>query len=513
MQLQQLFDRIPLRQPHALPELEVAGISADSRRVQSGWLFVAIRGTQQDGHQYLAEAARAGAAVLVGEHVDPGLEAVYVQVPDSRLAYALLASAWHGHPTRRLILIGITGTDGKTTTANLLHAILHQAGHPVGLISTVNALLGTETVDTGLHVTTPDPLELQGYLRKMVDRGLTHCVLEATSHGLAQHRVAGCDFDVGIITNITHEHLDFHGSFQAYQEAKGRLFAGLARLERKPHGPAPAAVLNRDDDSYDYLRRITAVDQLSYGLAPEADFRAGQIAVDEQGISFQVRWRGEELPLQSRLVGEYNVANMLAAFAAAVGALGVEPKIAARAIADFHGVPGRMETIDLGQPFRVIVDFAHTPNALGQALRAARSLTRGRVIAVFGSAGLRDRTKRRLMAGTAVELADRTVLTAEDPRTEPLEAILEEMAAGARASGGEEGRTFWRVLDRGRAIRLALEMAQPGEVVMICGKGHEQSMCFGEVEHPWDDRVAVRAALAERLGVAGPPMPALPTSV
>jgi UDP-N-acetylmuramoyl-L-alanyl-D-glutamate--2,6-diaminopimelate ligase len=204
---------------------------------------------------------------------------------------------------------------------------------------------------------------------------------------------------------------------------------------------------------------------------------------------------------------------MLAAFAAAVGALGVEPKIAARAIADFHGVPGRMETIDLGQPFRVIVDFAHTPNALGQALRAARSLTRGRVIAVFGSAGLRDRTKRRLMAGTAVELADRTVLTAEDPRTEPLEAILEEMAAGARASGGEEGRTFWRVLDRGRAIRLALEMAQPGEVVMICGKGHEQSMCFGEVEHPWDDRVAVRAALAERLGVAGPPMPALPTSV
>jgi UDP-N-acetylmuramoyl-L-alanyl-D-glutamate--2,6-diaminopimelate ligase len=347
----------------------------------------------------------------------------------------------------------------------------------------------------------------------MIHRGLTHCVLEATSHGFAQHRVAGCEFDVGIITNITHEHLDLHGTPEAYREAKSRLFTGLARAERKPHGPAPAAILNRDDDSFAYLRQITTVGQLSYGMDPQADFHAGRLTVGEGGISFRVRWRGGEQPLQSRLLGEYNVANILAAFAAAVGPLGVEPQAAAQAIAEFAGVPGRMEAVDLGQPFRVLVDFAHTPNALAQALHAARILTRGRVIAIFGSAGLRDRAKRRLMAEAAIELADRTVLTAEDPRTEPLEAILEEMAAGARARGGEEGQTFWRVPDRGQAIRLALEMARPGDVVMLCGKGHEQSMCFGEIEHPWDDRVAVRAALAEHLGVAGPAMPALPTSV
>jgi len=513
MRLRQLFGEIPRLNPGDLPDLQIEGVSSDSRRLARGHLFVAIRGTQQDGHAYLGDAARAGAGALVGELPDPGHGLPYVQVPDSRLAYALLAAAWYRHPTRELVLIGITGTDGKTTTANLLHAILHHAGHRVGLISTVNALIGAETVDTGLHVTTPDPLDLQGYMRKMVDRGLTHCVLEATSHGFAQHRVAGCEFDVGVVTNITHEHLDFHGTYDAYREAKGRLFSGLGRGGRKPAGPEPAAILNRDDASFEYLSQITSVRQISYGTAPGADVRAEQMVVGAEGVSFVARWAGKEQPLQSGLVGAYNVANILASFSAAVEALGVAPQAAAQAVAEFSGVPGRMERIELGQPFRVIVDFAHTPNALREALRAARIMTKGQLIAAFGSAGLRDRAKRRMMAEISIELADRTLLTAEDPRTEPLEAILEEMAAGAAARGGVEGESFWRVPDRGQAIRLALQIAQPGDVVIVCGKGHEQSMCFGEVEHPWDDRVAVRAALAEHQGVEGPAMPSLPTSV
>jgi len=513
MRLRQLIGEIPRLNPGDLPDLQIEGVSSDSRRLARGHLFVAIRGTQQDGHAYLGDAARAGAGALVGELPDPGHGLPYVQVPDSRLAYALLAAAWHRHPTRQLVLIGVTGTDGKTTTANLLHAILHHAGHRVGLISTVNALIGAESVDTGLHVTTPDPLDLQGYMRKMVDRGLTHCVLEATSHGFAQHRVAGCEFDVGVITNITHEHLDFHGTYEAYREAKSRLFSGLGRGGRKPAGPEPAAILNRDDASFEYLSQITSVRQISYGTAPGADVRAEQVVVGAEGVSFVARWAGKEQPLQSGLVGAYNVANILASFSAAVEALGVAPQAAAQAVAEFSGVPGRMERIELGQPFRVIVDFAHTPNALREALRAARIMTKGQLIAAFGSAGLRDRAKRRMMAGISIELADRTLLTAEDPRTEPLEAILEEMAAGAAARGGVEGESFWRVPDRGQAIRLALQIAQPGDVVIVCGKGHEQSMCFGELEHPWDDRVAVRAALAEHQGVEGPAMPSLPTSV
>jgi UDP-N-acetylmuramoyl-L-alanyl-D-glutamate--2,6-diaminopimelate ligase len=512
MRLTQLFEGIDRLGPGELPTLAIEGITADSRRAAPGWLYVAIRGTRQDGHEYLADAAGAGAAALVGERTDPGLGVPYVWVPDSRLAYGLLAAAWHGHPTRQLTLIGITGTDGKTTTAFLLHAILQAAGHPTGLISTVSARIGTEQVDTGLHVTTPDPLDLQAYLRRMVDAGLTHCVLEATSHGLAQHRVAGCDFDVGLITNITHEHLDFHGTFEVYREAKGRLFGGLGRGPRKPSGIEPVAVLNRDDSSYDYLSGITTVRQISYGFAGESLFRATDVALGPPGLAFTAQWDGRGQPIHSGMVGEYNVRNILAAFAAATGGLGVPAEAAAQAIAGFNGVPGRMERVELGQQFTALVDFAHTPNALLEALLATRGLTRGRVIAVFGSAGLRDRAKRRMMAEIAVKLADCTVLTAEDPRTEPLGAILEEMAAGAADRGGAEGVDFWRVPDRGAAIRFALRLAQPGDVVLVCGKGHEQSMCFGEVEHPWDDRVAVRAALAELLGVEGPAMPRLPTS-
>jgi UDP-N-acetylmuramoyl-L-alanyl-D-glutamate--2,6-diaminopimelate ligase len=336
-------------------------------------------------------------------------------------------------------------------------------------------------------------------------------VLEATSHGLAQQRVIAADFDVGVVTNITHEHLDWHGSYEAYRADKARLFTGLAAPHEKVNPISRLAVLNRDDISYEYLAGVTEVAQLSYGLTPEADLYATEIVNTPTGLTFIAHGPGFEIPITCNLSGDYNVSNCLAAIGAAVVGLGLDPEAARAGIAALPGVPGRMERIEMGQDFSAIVDFAHTPNALKCALQAARNFTVGRVIAVFGSAGLRDRAKRRMMAETAAELADLTVLTAEDPRTESLDAILEEMAAGAESKGGVEGETFWRVRDRGEAIKFGLELARPGDVVLALGKGHEQSMCFDETEYPWDDRTALQAALAAYLGVEGTEMPYLPT--
>jgi UDP-N-acetylmuramoyl-L-alanyl-D-glutamate--2,6-diaminopimelate ligase len=512
MRLQQLLPESKAILTGGWADLEVTTLTADSRSVEPGALFVAMRGTTLDGHKFLEDAARRGALFAVGEDPDPGLDIPYLQVPDSRRALAQMAAAWHGFPARKLVMIGVTGTDGKTTTCNLIHQILLAAGIPTGMITTVNAVLGDHSRDTGFHVTTPDPLEVQAYLAEMVEAGLTHCVLEATSHGLAQQRVGECDFDIGVVTNITHEHLDYHGSYEEYRNAKGLLFSGLADSATKDSQIERTAVLNRDDSSYDYLRGISVVRQLSYGTDPDADLQGVLQESDTNGLRFSVRFGAKEFELSSPLIGEYNLSNCLAAYAVAVEGLQIDPQIAARGIAAMKGIPGRMETIAMGQSFTAIVDFAHTPNALLRALQTARKLTTGRVIAVFGSAGLRDRAKRRMMAEVSARLADVSILTAEDPRTESLDAILEEMAQGARAEGGVEGSSFLRVPDRGEALRVATRMAQPDDLVISCGKGHEQSMCFGEVEHPWDDRTALRAALAELLEIEGPAMPRLPTS-
>jgi len=510
MRLRTLLQGLDQAQQSGAPDREISLLTHDSRLVEPGALFVAVRGGSVDGHRYLQAAVRKGAVVLVGEEPDPGLGVPYLRVGDSRLALAELAAAWHGYPAHEMVMVGVTGTDGKTTTANLLHAMLRAANHPVGMITTVNAVIGDRTLDTGCHVTTPGALEVQAYLADMLRSGMSHCILEATSHGLAQHRVAACAFDVALLTNITHEHLDFHGSYDAYRKAKASLFQGLAGTPEKKHGLKRAAILNRDDSSYDFMKQQTSVRQISYGWSERADVCAYEVRTDRAGTWFTIAGPGYREQVYTPLLGEYNVGNCLAAFTAAVEALGLPPEAAAQGMAQLKAIPGRMEPIEAGQPFAVLIDFAHTPNALQRALTAARSLTRGRVIVVFGSAGLRDREKRRIMAEVAIDLADLAVLTAEDPRTESLEAILEEMAAGARKRGGREGDNFVRIPDRREALRFALQQARPDDLVLACGKGHEQSMCFGETEYPWDERQAVQAALAEILGIDGPPMPFLP---
>ncbi len=521
--LQQLFTDFPYTLPTSIPNIVVTGIAIDSRAVKPGYLFVAMQGGNVDGHNFIHKAIDNGAAAIVGDRELDGFSVPYIRLENPRQTLTWIAAAFHDFPARQLTVIGVTGTDGKTTTSNLIHKILIAAGIKAGMISTVNAVIGDEVLDTGFHVTTPDAHDVQQYLAQMLKAGLTHVVLETTSHGWSQHRVDACEFDIGVVTNVTHEHMDEHGSYENYRAAKARLFSSLEITKAKPHGNPRLGVINRDDiKSFDFLNNFIKVNQLNYGLGDDANVRAVDIEYSSTGIKFTAVSKDFRVDVFSNLVGAYNVSNCLAALTAAVYGLGIDPQIAAQGIDALDGIPGRMENIALGQNFIAIVDFAHTPNALKVALEAARKMlpsrpmgegpgARARVISIFGSAGLRDKEKRRMMAETSIELADLSVLTAEDPRTESLDGILEEMAAGALAKGGREGETFWRVPDRGEAIKFALRLAREGDIVISCGKGHEQSMCFGKTEYLWDDRTAMRAALSEFLGIEGPQIPYLPS--
>jgi len=472
--------------------------------VQPGGVYVARPGLSVDGHDFIAKAIERGAAAVVGQRDLTELPVPYVRVADAQQAVGYLAAAYHDFPSRHLTLIGVTGTDGKTTTSHILHHIMQGAtDNRTGLISTIAAELGDEILSTGLHVTSPSAPMVQALLARLVAQGMTHCILEMTSHGLAQGRLNGVDIDVAVLTNVTHEHLDYHGTWEAYRDAKARMFRMLSASRRKGD-QAKIAIINADDPSADYFAAITADVVVRYGIDNPADYRATNRQHLPSRTYFEIDEQGT---FEMQLPGKFNILNALAAIATA-HRLNVPMDTIRRGLAQVETISGRMQRIDEGQDFTAIVDFAHTPNALKRALETGREmLPEGkRLIAVFGSAGLRDREKRRLMAEVSAQLADFTILTAEDPRTESLGNILREMAAGCIAKGGVEGETFLCVPDRGAAIYTACQMAQAGDIVMACGKGHEQSMCFGTTEYPWDDRDAMRAALR------GEPLRTLPTA-
>jgi len=386
---------------------------------------------------------------------------------------AILALIIYRYPGRQLKVIGVTGTDGKTTTVHLIYHLLNTADKKVAFISTVGAKIGKKEIDTGFHVTTPNPWHVQKILRQLVNQKIEYVVLESTSHGLDQHRLLGCNFSIGVLTNITHEHLDYHRTFKRYLKAKAKLFKNVK-----------IAILNRDDKHFNYLKRVAKKAQvISYGIKKKADFTP-------QNFKFK-----------TSLVGEYNQYNCLAAIATA-SSLGIEEKVIRKAIQSFKPVKGRMEEIKEGQKFRVIVDFAHTPNSLKQTLKTLRSQipSKSRLITVFGCAGERDREKRPMMGKIATELADLTVLTAEDPRTEDVDEIINQIAKGCQKGGGVEDKTFFRVPDRQEAINFAIQkLAKKNDIVVICGKGHEKSICFGKKELPWRDQKAAKKALGVRL--------------
>ncbi len=523
---------------YAGPDVTLTHLTEKTSEVRPGAGFVARVRAASDGHPYIPAALAAGASFILAQRPAAELDlvvpagVVYLTVPDTAVALAWLAAAWEGFPSRQLVMVGVTGTDGKTTTSALLHAILQAAGRRVGLLSTLKAIIGDQEEPLELHVTTPEAPVVQRYLRRMVDAGLTHCILETTSHGLAQHRVTAVDFDVAIVTNVTHEHLDYHGDYESYLAAKARLFSSLQDDEwaipsangYKQKLGGKTAVLNQDDAAFARLQAIPVPQQVTYGLTASADVTAHNITYESDKTWFDLQFKhplgrrdGQpqavqmefKVPAFSYLLGEFNVYNVLAATAVA-RVLQTSPEAIQEGLKAVYGVSGRMERINGGQPFLVIVDFAHTPNSLARVLEATREMVaarKGRVIVVFGSAGKRDVEKRRLMAEVAAQQADISILTAEDPRTESLTDILEMMAFGCRRQGGIEGQTFWRMPDRGQAIYFALTLARKQDVVLICGKGHEQSMCFGTTEYPWDDRRATYIAI--KAFQANEPMPDL----
>lgn len=561
MHLGQLLRALPSSTQHSSPNstpglasLEISLITDRSRSVTPGALFVAYPGVNVDGAQFIPDAIQRGARAIVSEtSVDQSLvsshpDVAFVQVPNGRAALAHLAAAWHNFPSRNLRVIGVTGTDGKTTTSTLIENILLAAGHTVGTITTVAAHIGGKEMDTGFHTTTPDAPEIQAYLAQMVGTGTEYAVVEATSHGLAQHRLHDVDIDVAVVTNITHEHLDLHGTWENYRDAKAILFQKLITTRRKPRTPK-VAVLNADDNErgvFEFLRGIPADEKVVYttgdgrrttlrssGQAPdegrsqtkfgrtederrakdsapstvnrlpsETWIAARDIHHSSEGLRFIVETPFGELGVQSPLIGRYNVSNILAAMGAAI-ARRVPFDAIAQGVRMTRGVTGRMERIDSPSAPRdhpeVIVDFAHTPNALANALETAGDLTSNRVIVVFGCAGLRDVQKRAWMGEIAGTRADLIVVTAEDPRTESLDAINAEIARGLEKAGKVRDRDYFVVNDRGAAIDFAInQLAQPGDVVMICGKGHERSMCFGTTEYPWSDQETAQEALEKK---------------
>jgi UDP-N-acetylmuramoyl-L-alanyl-D-glutamate--2,6-diaminopimelate ligase len=505
MQLQTLL--ASLEQPPAAfhnageqgEHIEIAALAYDSRQVAPGGLFIAVPGTHTDGRRFLADAARRGAVAALGPHIDtsdPPLP--YIEVDDVRIALANLACAFYGYPAHQLCTIGVTGTDGKTTTSNLISTLLDVAGKRNGLMTTTDFKLCGQEWENTTRQSTLEALEIQQFLRRMVDADVRFAVIEATSHGLELQRVRGCAFDVGVVTNITHEHLDFHGTIEKYRQAKARLFGMLDPARDKGLGIQPIAILNRDDVSYEMLKPYCGVPVLDYGFDQAAAVRAVDVQLDANSTRFRAILPGAEIDIETRLVGRFNVSNCLAAIATACS-LGVKPTDIACGLAGVTGVTGRMERIDEGQPFTVIVDYAHTPDSLEKVLCILRPLTAGKLIAVFGSAGERDVQKRPIMGQIAAQMTDFFVITDEDPREEEREHILREIANGAESVGKREGRDFLCIADRTQAIATAFARAQRGDTILLAGKGHEQSIIIGREKIPWDDRRVAREQLRLRL--------------
>ena len=462
-------------------DIEITGLAYDNRRVEPGTLFFCVPGFTRDGHEFADDAVQRGAAALVVQR-PLGLGVPEVRVGDVRAAMAPAAARFFGDPTARLAVVGVTGTNGKTTTAFLARELLEAAGRRCGLLGTVSSVVGGER--RPVERTTPEAIDLQETFAEMLAGGDDACVMEVSSHALALHRADGVHFAAAVFTNLTQDHLDFHPTMEDYFQAKRRLFAA----------GAGARIANLDDP---YGRRLAEEfsDTVTFAIEAEADYRATGLRSSFAGSEFTLHSPDGEVALSVPLPGRFNVANALAAWAAA-RALGAAPEPMADALARAGRVPGRFEPVEEGQPFAVIVDYSHTPDSLENVLTAARELAEHRVIAVFGAGGDRDRGKRPLMGEIAARLADVAIVTSDNPRSEDPEAIVDEILAGARATGAE------REVDRRTAIARAVALAEPGDVVVISGKGHEQGQELADGrKEPFDDvAVAREALLAVRAG-------------
>jgi UDP-N-acetylmuramoyl-L-alanyl-D-glutamate--2,6-diaminopimelate ligase len=474
----------------------------DSRRAFPGAIFVAVPGEHADGHEFAAAAVEGGAVAIVAERAVPGLGVPQLLVAEARPALALAAAWFHGFPSRRLGVVGITGTDGKTTTAYMVRAILEASGLPTGLLGTVDIVIGGRELGNPARTTTPEAPELQAHLAAMVQAGDRFAVVESSSHGLAQDRVGEVAYDIAVLTNLTHEHLEFHRTLEAYRAAKLRLFERLAPGEGNPYkGWTKTGIVNIDDAAApDFIAaaRDAKARVLTYGSDAQADVRPTSVEEDARRVRISVetaRWKGK---VSIAMAGRFNVHNALAAVA--VGeSLELEPAAIRSGLANLPAIPGRMQRIDAGQPFTVVVDYAHTPDSLAKVLDNLAPLaaaSAGGLIAVFGSAGERDVGKRPMMGRVAGERCRLVVVTDEDPRGEDRMRILDEIAEGAERAGKRRGHDLLLIPDRADALAVALEQARPGDIVLLAGKGHEKTIEIGGGALPWDEAGAAREALA-----------------
>ncbi len=476
-------------------EKEIGEVIYDSREVTSHALFVAVPGFKTDGHQFIADALQRGVAAVVIENEQYRSDQyTWVQVANSRKALADLSSVLCGHPSRFLNVIGVTGTNGKTTTTNLIAKVLENAGHQVGLIGTIQNRIGQEILPASC--TTPEAPDLQKLFKTFLDKGADYGVMEVSSHALELQRVKNTEFDVVVFTNLTQDHLDFHQNMESYLAAKGKLFSSLGQHSYKNR--RKFAILNADDPYAEDLAEITRGSVITYGIKNDADVKAEKVKITHKGVEYFLKYTNQELLVRLKLTGFFNVYNSLAAIAVGlVEGISVEQIIAT--LEKTSGIPGRFENVDNDSDsdgnYTVIVDYSHTPDSLKNCLKTARMFARGRVIVVFGCGGDRDRTKRPLMGEVAGRLADLCLVTSDNPRSEDPEKIIDEIIPGLARGVGK--RAYLRIADRKEAIFRAIKEAEPEDVVIIAGKGHEDYQIIGSQVIHFDDREVARDALRQ----------------
>lgn len=494
MLLKHLLEGLPLLRAEGSLERLVAGVTADSRRLSPGMVFVAVPGAEHDGHDFISAAIDRGAAAVICERngFSSG-RATKILVPDARAALALTAANFHGHPSRKLKVIGVTGTNGKTTVSFMVKHLLGVAGIHTGLLGTVRYEIGDRVLPA--QRTTPGAAEVQHLLAQMVRSGCSACVMEVSSHALAQQRVREVEFDLAVFTNLTQDHLDFHGDMENYFEAKKELFKAVARGSKRG-----VHLLNVDDQYGLRLARETAVEvQLTFGLEAAACCRAVDVELGPRGTRFIAETPAGRFPVTIPLLGRHNIYNALAAIGSGI-ALGLQVPVIQMALSTLPPVPGRLERVSNDRDFNVFVDYAHTEDALRHVLRTVREITPGRVLLAFGCGGGRDTGKRAKMGRAAAELADYTFITSDNPRRESPAAIAAQIESGFRSGGGDHCAVE---LDRAQAIRQLMQLARPGDTVLIAGKGHEAYQEFEDTVIPFDDRTHAQEALDE-LGWTAP---------
>jgi len=482
-----------------MSEIEISGVNFDSRKIKPGDIFVAFSGENFDGHKYIKKAISKGAAAVICEKLKYSneVEVPLIIVKNSRKFMAQIAANFYGNPSEKMITVGVTGTDGKTSTCEIIYSILKESGLKVGIISTLGAKIGDNLINTGLHTTTPNSILLQYLLAKMVEQNIKIAILEISSHGLSQYRAEAINFDIAVVTNLSPEHLDYHKNLEDYRSAKAILLDYVINSKQKTDLIPKTIILNKDDKNFSFFSQFKTKNDLSFSTVKDADYRANNIIQKIEGIEFILETKVSSHKIISDLSGLHNIKNLLAAIAVC-RTINLSWEKIISGIENIHCIFGRLDEIVFDDVnFKIFVDFAHTPQALLNVLKTVNKFTNGRIHLVFGCPGLRDQEKRIPMGEISADFADKIYITADDPRTEPVMGIINQIAIGCIRRNKKEGLGFYKIPDRREAIKKAISRAVKDDVVLCCGKGHEKTMAIGSNELPWDEYQVIQNILKE----------------